>query len=116
MVRSYSGSGNWKCWVISGSPSADSGRVTGSLSSSGDSDTHSLSGSGHGYAFLAGPDSSDFDLYIKWGSAPTTSSYDDRGYSSWSQEIADATGSGTLYFMPRAYSGSGGYAVVALIF
>ena len=117
MVRSYSGSGNWKCWVISGSPSANSGRNTGSLSDSGDTATYSLSGGGIGYAFNSGPDSSDFDLYIKWNSAPTTSDYDARGYSSWSQEIAGpVSGSGTLYFMVRSYSGSGGYATIAMIF
>ena len=117
MVHSYSGSGNWKCWALSGSPGADSGRKSGTLSGSGDTATYSLSGSGKGYAFNSGPDSSDFDLYTKWNSPPTTSSYDARGYSGWAQEIAGpASGSGTLYFMVRSYSGSGGYATAALIF
>ena len=117
MVHSYSGSGNWKCWALSGSPGANSGRKSGTLSGSGDTATYSLSGSGKGYAFNSGPDSSDFDLYTKWNSPPTTSSYDARGYSGWAQEIAGpASGSGTLYFMVRSYSGSGEYATVALIF
>ncbi len=117
MVRSYSGSGNWKCWALSGSPGANSGRKSGTLSGSGDTATYSRSGSGKGYAFNSGPDSSDFDLYTKWNSPPTTSSYDARGYSSWAQEIAGpASGSGTLYFMVRSYSGSGEYATAALIF
>jgi len=76
MVRSYSGSGHWKCWALSGSPSANSGRKTGSLSGTGSTATYSRSGSGKGYAFNSGPDSSDFDLYTKWNSPPTTSSYD----------------------------------------
>ena len=117
MVRSYSGSGHWKCWALSGSPGADSGRKSGTLSGSGDTATYSLSGSGKGYAFNSGPDSSDFDLYTKWNLQPTTSDYDACGYSSWAQEIAGpASGSGTLYFMVHSYSGSGEYATVELIF
>jgi len=117
MVHSYSGSGNWKCWALSGSPGANSGRKSGTLSGTGATATYSLSGSGKGYAFNSGPDGSDFDLYIKWNSPPTTSSYDARGYSGWAQEIAGpASGSGTLYFMVRSYTGSGEYATVALIF
>jgi serine protease len=66
---------------------------------------------------MAGNENADFDLYAKWGSPPTTSDYDARGYSGWAQEIAGpASGSGTLYFMVRSYSGSGEYATVALIF
>ncbi|ADC64416.1 peptidase S8 and S53 subtilisin kexin sedolisin [Ferroglobus placidus DSM 10642] len=117
MVRSYSGSGYWKAWVVSGEPSANSGRNGGYLSGTGDSDTYSISGTGIGYAFNSGPDSSDFDLYIKWNSPPTTSSYDARGYSTWAQEIAGpATGSGTLYYMVRSYSGSGEYQALAMIY
>ncbi|MBE0516901.1 MAG: PPC domain-containing protein [Methanophagales archaeon] len=97
MVRSYSGSGNWKCWALSGSPGANSGRKTGSLSGSGDTATYSLSGSGKGYAFNSGPDGSDFDLYTKWNSPPTTSDYDAREYSGCAQEIAGpASGSGSF--------------------
>jgi len=117
MVRSYSGSGHWECWVISGSPNADSGRKTGHLSGTGSTATYSVGGFSKGYAFNSGPDGSDFDLYIKWNSPPTTSNYDARGYSIWAQEIAGpAPGSGTLYFMVRSYSGSGEYATVGLIF
>jgi len=66
---------------------------------------------------MAGNEYADFDLYAKWGSAPTTSSYDARGYSGWAQEIAGpATGTGTSYFMVRSWPGSGVYATVARIF
>lgn len=117
MVHSYSDSGKWKCWALSGSTNADSDRKTGSLSETGSSATYSLSGSGKGYAFNSGPDGSDFDLYTKWNSQPTTSDYDACGYSGWAQEIAGpASGSGTLYFMVHSHSGIGGYATVALIF
>jgi hypothetical protein len=116
MVRSYSGSGRWRCNVVTAGPRADSGRKVGTLSSTGSTSTYSLAGSGRAWVYLAGPDSSDFDLYIKWNSPPTTSSYDAVGYSSWAQEICTATGSGTLYYMVRSYSGSGEYTMVALIF
>ena len=117
MVRSWWGTGNWKCWVLSGEPSVSSGRKTGTLSETGDTATYSLSGTGIGYAFNSGPDGNDFDLYTKWNSPPTTTSYDARGYSWWAQEIAGpATDSGTLHFMVRSYRGSGGYATVGEIF
>jgi serine protease len=122
IVRSWSGSGNWKCWALWGDPSADSGRKSGTLSRTGDTATYSISGEAAiGYAFNSGPDGSDFDLYTKWNSQPTTSDYDARGYSGWAQEIAGpASGggyaSGTLYFMVRSWYGSGEYATVGLIF
>jgi serine protease len=100
-------------------PSDNSGRKTGTLSGTGVTADYSISGTGiagHGYAFNSGPDSSDFDLYVKWNSPPTTSSYDDRGYTSDAQEIAHYKGSGTFYWMVRSYSGSGEYATVALVF
>lgn len=119
MVRSYSGSGHWKCWVITRGPSDNSGRKTGTLSGTGATANYSISDTGiagHGYAFNSGPDSSDFDLYVKWNSPPATSDYDDRGYTSDAQEIAQYKGAGTFYWMVRSYSGSGEYATVALVF
>lgn len=116
MVRSYSGSGNWRANILTHAPSVDGQRKVGTLSSSGNTATYSLTGSGPAWVYLAGPDSGDFDLYIKWNSPPTTSSYDCRGYSSWSQEICNAIGSGILYYMVRSYRGSGQYTMVAMIF
>jgi hypothetical protein len=118
MIRSYTGNGHWKAWVISGSPNVDSGRKTGSLSGTGDGEVYSTSlSSGNAYAFCSGPDSSDFDLYIKWNSSPTTTNYDARGYSSWSQEIAGPVdGTGKMYFMVQSFAGSGEYAILTLIF
>ena len=73
----------------------------------------------HGWAYLAGTDNADFDLYIRWKYNPTTSVYDDRGYTSQAQEICDAswTISGAfLRVMPRSYFGSGSYVLLILIF
>lgn len=116
MVRSYSGSGAWKSWVVGGLYT-DSGRQTGTLSGTGASQTYSHNGNGIGYAFNSGPDGSDFDLYTKWNSPPTTSSYDASGTTGWAQEIAGpAIGNGTQYFMVRSYSGSGEYAALGMIY
>lgn len=118
MVHSFSGSGTFKCWVISGTKNLESGRKTGSLSGTGSTATFSTtSRSFHvGWAFNSGPDGSNFDLYIKWNSPPTTSNYDACGTSSWPEEGVYASGSGILHFMVHSKSGSGEYATLALIF
>jgi len=116
MVRSWYGSGNWRANIVTGSPSANGGRKVGTLAGSGSTATYSLAGSGRAWVYLAGPDGEDFDLYIRWNSPPTTSSYDCRGYSGWPHEICDAEGSGTLYYMVRSFRGSGYYSGLALIF
>ena len=48
--------------------------------------------------------SGDADLYVKLGSAPTTSSYDCRPYASGNNEDCDMSGTGTWHVMVRAYS------------
>lgn len=116
MVRSWSGSGYWKCNVVAGSPTVNGGRKYGTLSGTGATATYSLTGSGRAWVYLAGSDGSDFDLYLKWNSPPTTSSYDAIGFSGYSHEIVTAKDSGTLYYMVRSWMGSGQYTVIALIF
>lgn len=117
MVRSYSGSGNWKSWVVGGLYT-DSGKKQGTLSGTGAEATYSLNGVGIGYAFNSGPDGSNFDLYNKWYSPPTTSSYDARGNSPGAQEIAGPApfGNGTNYFMIHSTSGNGEYVTVGMIY
>jgi hypothetical protein len=63
---------------------------------------------------LTGPSSgADFDLYVKKGSNPTTSSYDyARSGASASETITITNpGSGRYYVMVNAYSGSGAYSI-----
>ncbi len=58
--------------------------------------------------------SGDADLYVKFGSAPTTSSYDCRPYRNGNSEscpIANAQ-TGTYYVMVRAFSGYSGVSLV----
>jgi hypothetical protein len=63
------------------------------------------------------PSGADFDSYGKLGSAPTTSSYTWRGYTSNSPEVVTYAnpGAGTWYIMPQSYSGSGAYTVTCTI-
>jgi len=54
--------------------------------------------------------SADFDLYGKLGSAPTTSTYDWRGYTSGGEDVTfDLPGAGTWHIMVQSYSGTGAY-------
>ena len=64
----------------------------------------------YGWAYKEVLDRSDADLYVKRGSAPTTSSYDCRPYVTGNSEtcnISPAT-AGTYYVMVRAYSSYSG--------
>jgi PKD repeat protein len=58
--------------------------------------------------------SGDADLYVKFGSAPTTSSYDCRPYKSGNEEQCSfaSPSTGTYYVMIRAYSAFSGVTLV----
>src|SRR5207248_1571817 len=62
---------------------------------------------------LSGPAGTNFDVYAKLGSAPTTSVYDVAGIGSTSAEDARLLnpGSGTWYVMVRSTSGGGSYTL-----
>ncbi len=55
----------------------------------------------------------DADIYVKFGSAPTTSSYDCRPYKSGNNETCNFTSpqTGTYYVMVRAYSSFSGVSL-----
>ncbi len=59
--------------------------------------------------------SGDADLYVRYGAAPTTSTYDYRPYLSGNTErvVPAAATSGTWYAMVRGYSAFAGVALVA---
>jgi len=71
--------------------------------SNGDQITVNLSGSG----------GADFDLYLKYGSAPTFYSYDVASTSAGSEETINYTAlsSGEVYILVISYSGSGNYTI-----
>ncbi len=91
---------------------------TGSLSYTGAYQTHTIvvtSGATLMYSVLT-CGSADFDLYGHLGSAPTTTHYDWRGYTSGGEEVSFANpGAGTWYIMVRSYSGSGSYTLTVTI-
>ncbi|MEM3444710.1 MAG: pre-peptidase C-terminal domain-containing protein [Thermoplasmata archaeon] len=65
---------------------------------------------------LDGPSGADFDLYVKKGALPTTSSYDARGYTNSADEQVSITNpAGTYYIMVNRYSGSGSYTITATV-
>ncbi len=55
----------------------------------------------------------DADLYVKLGSAPTSSSYDCRPYASGNTEACNFTNAGTYYVMVNGYSAYSGTTLVA---
>ncbi|GAA0205383.1 S8 family peptidase [Kangiella japonica] len=58
--------------------------------------------------------SGDADLYVKFGSAPTTSSYDCRPYRNGNNETCNFSAqTGTYYVMVRGYSSYSGASLVA---
>jgi hypothetical protein len=60
--------------------------------------------------------SADFDTYGRFGSQPTTSTYDWRGYTSGGEDNTVSNPSqGTHYIMVDYYSGSGTYTLTATI-
>jgi hypothetical protein len=60
--------------------------------------------------------SADFDTYGKFGSQPTTSSYDWRGYTSGGEDNTVASPSvGRHYIMVDYYSGSGAYTLLVTL-
>jgi hypothetical protein len=92
--------------------------VYGNLSQEGEGDLYCLPVSGGSTieVELQGPASgADFDLYVKWGSAPSLSVYDARGFTATSQEqcALSVTSSGTLYIWVRSYGGTGDYTLTA---
>lgn len=91
---------------------------TSSLSGTGYTHTHTISvGSGATlmYSVLT-CGSADFDLYGRLNAAPTTRTYDWRGYTYGGEEVSFANpGAGTWYIMVRSYSGSGTYTLTVTI-
>jgi hypothetical protein len=69
---------------------------------------------GTGLVFTTAGSNGDADLYVKFGSAPTTSSYDCRSWTGTSNETCNigAAQAGTYYVMVHAYSSFTGLSVL----
>ncbi|NWF94805.1 MAG: pre-peptidase C-terminal domain-containing protein [Candidatus Thorarchaeota archaeon] len=92
--------------------------VTSSLSATGATETWTIVVDANAqsmYSVLT-CGSADFDLYGRLGAAPTTSTYDWRGYTSGGEEVTfNAPGAGTWYIMVRSYSGTGSYTLTVTV-
>ncbi len=95
---------------------------TGSVSSGAPQATHSFvvaSGNAELRVAMNAVDdgTADFDLYLKHGSAPTTSSYDcaRTGSNQYGVCTVASPASGTWYAMVRRYAGAGAYQLTATI-
>ena len=94
--------------------------VAGTLSGTGDEKYYQVdvASEQHLFVILDANDNSDYyDLYIKFGSLPTTIDYDDKGDSpNADQEVEiPSTQPGTYYIMVRSTSGGGNYTIRARI-
>ncbi|MEM3395731.1 MAG: pre-peptidase C-terminal domain-containing protein [Thermoplasmata archaeon] len=94
--------------------------LSGSLSGAGKKDYYRVEvNSGSKLKIgLDGPNTSgvDFDLYIKKGAKPTTSSYDARAYTSSADETLSVSNpSGIYYVMVYDYKGLGSYTISATV-
>ncbi|WP_081477318.1 S8 family peptidase [Methanocella arvoryzae] len=117
MVISYSGSGNFKLYIMNGNPSYVS--TSGGIISAGGTNSATFQNNGEGrcYTFNSGPDGSNFNLYLRWNAPVSTTSYDATGQSIDAQEIAlTSSWGGTLNNMIYAQTGGGEYRALSLIY
>ncbi|MCX8174265.1 MAG: S8 family serine peptidase [Thermoplasmata archaeon] len=124
MVYSYSGSGTFTIKATTSTSSTnvtqltDGVAATGSLSASKDGKYYSItipSGKAQLKIEMSGPSGTDFDVYVKLGAMPTTSSYDYSGTTSSASETVTITNpsAGTWYIYVYSYSGSGTFTIKA---
>ncbi|MEW5760369.1 MAG: metallophosphoesterase [Candidatus Thermoplasmatota archaeon] len=84
----------------------ESGKLTGD----GDSYTYSVDlPYGIHTVGMVGNSSANFDIYLKWGSAPNTTNYDAKSTNQNSAEVLSTEGSGKLYVMIYSSSGEGSW-------
>lgn len=85
--------------------------ANGELSSTESEETFSVMLGTKTVVELDGPDGHDFDLYVKKGKQPTTSDFDQRGWTNSADEQVTITpdSPGLYYIMVRSYRGSGAF-------
>ncbi|MBD8526685.1 S8 family serine peptidase [Pseudomarimonas arenosa] len=125
-VRAYDGAGNNGSYSSIASATTQSGGgggttlsngvpVTGLSASTGQALNYTMAvpAGASNLRFVTSGGSGDADLYVKFGSAPTTSSYDCRSWSSSNNETCNISSAqaGTYYVMVRAYSSFSGVSL-----
>jgi subtilisin family serine protease len=89
--------------------------IAGTLAESGATLTYRVTLGSALTIALDGPQGVDFDIYVRKDAQPTTTEYDERGYTSSADEkirIEPAT-PGDYYVMVRSYRGSGSFTLKA---
>lgn len=91
--------------------------ASGTLAESGASITYKLTLGEAMTIALDGPQSVDFDIYVRKGEQPTTEAYDYRGYTSEANEKIRIEGPspGDYYVMVRSYRGNGSFTLKATL-
>lgn len=99
--------------ALYGSRPAGTTPIRGTLSSTGTSQVHRVNAqSGKMRVTLRGPANSDFDLYVRAGSAPTRTLFDARGFTgSSNEEVSLNVSGGDVFVMIDSWKGRGAYEV-----
>jgi hypothetical protein len=121
MVRSTSGGGNYTIVAHTNNtfPTLTLGTAkAGSLQGTNDIKYYQVSATAGERLFVVLDSESNYnsyDLYIKFGSLPTTVDYDDKGDSPNADQAVEiaSTQAGYYYVMVRSTSGGGNYTIVA---
>ena len=92
--------------------------VTGNLSGTGDEKYYQVNVTAGQRLFVvldSDYNYNSYDLYIKFGSLPTTVDYDDKGDSPNADQAVEiaSTQAGYYYIMVRSTSGGGNYTIIA---
>jgi serine protease len=124
-VRAYDGAGNDSGYSniasattsSSGGSTLSKGVPVSNLSGAAGSEqrwTMSVPAGASNLSFAMSGGSGDADLYVRYGSAPSTSSYDCRPYTSGNNETCSVTSpaAGTWHVMVRGYSSFSGVSLV----
>ncbi|HEY9207129.1 MAG TPA: S8 family serine peptidase [Candidatus Methanoperedens sp.] len=90
--------------------------VSGSVKETGNIAMFKLTAKGILNISLDGPEGVDFDLYVRKGAKPTTTEYDERGYTGSASEniMIQAEESSDFYIMVHSYSGAGDFRLKAI--
>ncbi len=91
--------------------------VSGNIEKTGATAMFKLTAKGMLNINLDGPEGVDFDLYARKGAKPTTTEYDERGYTSSASEniMIQAEESSDFYIMVHSYSGAGEFKLRAIV-
>jgi len=90
--------------------------VSGNLRKTGESAMFKVTVKNALNVVLDGPEMQDFDLYVRKGAEPTTTHYDDRGYTGTAKEkIEIPLDMGEYYIMVHSFRGDGDFSLRTIV-